>query len=350
MTGFIFSLDYEIHGNGSGNFEKLVLEPTEKMLSIFEEYGAKLSIMVEVAEFLALKKYGKFESIVERVEEQLKNSLSRNHDIQLHLHPQWFDATYERGHWLLRNERYSLAHLPKETISTYITIGKDYLEAIGKQVKQNYKCVAFRAGNWLIQPSRNIVDALEEAGFLYDTSVYKWAKLRKGNFSSDFTEAHSHLISWIVDPDDINKKADREGLREIPIFTRKVFFPSMLTYKRIMLRRKAVLERRWPSGSKLMQIASAFMLEELRDRIHQFGLFYPKKFDFCRMTFRELKNYADYTMERLGDSETLIPIVLIGHSKDFVDDGSLGRLFEYINSRYGDKIRYTTYGELQKWM
>jgi len=350
MIGFIFSLDYEIHGNGSGDFRKLLLEPTEKMLSIFEEYGAKLSIMVEVAEILALKKYGRFKPVVKRLEDQLKRALSQNHDIQLHLHPQWFDAVYEQGHWLLRNEQYSLAYLPKETIATYIGMGRDYLERIGKEAKQNYKCVAFRAGNWLIQPSRNIVDALEEAGFLYDTSVYKWAKLRKGGFSSDFTEAHSHLVSWVVDPDDINKKADRVGLREIPIFTRRVFFPRMLTYKRIILRRKAVLERHWPPGSKLRQIASTSLFEEVRDRIHQFGFFYPKKFDFCRMTFRELKNYADYTIEKLGDSESLVPIILIGHSKDFVDDGSLGRLFEYINSRYGDKIRYTTYSELKTWM
>ena len=346
MIAFIFSLDYEIHGDGSGDFGDIVLEPTEKMLSIFERYGAKLSIMVEVAEILALKKYSQFKPVVNKVEGQLKQALARNHDIQLHLHPQWFNAVYEREHWFLRNEHYSLVNLPKETISDYITIGKEYLEAIGTQVKQDYKCIAFRAGHWLIQPSRNVVDSLEEAGFLYDTSIFKWAKFQKVGFSSDFTEAYSHFSPWVVDPDDITKKADRTGLYEIPIFTRKVFFPKMLTHKRIALRKRAVLAKCKPVDSKIRHFDFVSLIREARSGISQLGFFYPKKFDFNQMTFKEMKDYTDYAISKLSDSEKILPIVLIGHSKDFIDDGSLQKLFEYINSRYKDKVKYITFSEL----
>jgi len=345
MLVLIFSLDYEVYGNGEGDFEKLILEPTNQLLLLFNKYGAKLTIMAEVAEILTLNKYEKFKPVVKSINNQLKLALSKGHDVQLHIHPQWFNAKYKKGKWILDHNEYSLAHLSKEKISRYIKIGKDYLVKIGKEVRDNYECVAFRAGSWLMQPSKNIVESLEEAGFLYDTSVFKWGRKETKLSSLDYTTAYSNLFHWRIDPLDINKRANREGLYEIPIFSRKVFITSMLSSKRLELIKKSKAHSFFEN--KEMNIAGTSFINKLRCRIGQLRFFYSKKFDFCRMTFKELKAYIDFVIKKCSDSHNLIPVVLIGHSKEFVNDGTLDRFFEYINSQYKNNFIYATFAELK---
>ena len=52
MLNVIFTIDYEIHGNGEGSPHELMVEPTRRLLDLFEKYGAKLTIMADVAEIL----------------------------------------------------------------------------------------------------------------------------------------------------------------------------------------------------------------------------------------------------------------------------------------------------------
>ncbi len=340
MLGLIFSLDYEVYGNGEGDFETLMLKPTEELLLIFKKYGAKLSIMAEVAEIMALRNHKEFDNIREKIEDQLKQALYEGHDVQLHIHPQWFNSKYENGKWVLDYNEYSLANLTKERISSIIRTSKEYLECIGKEVNDKYRCVAFRAGNWLMQPSRYIVESLEESGFLYDTSVFKWGKIQTELAFLDYIKAYSNLYPWRVNPFNINEKTDRPGLFEIPIFTRKVFITSMLTSKRLKLKKV--------SDSHVHEefVKRDKSLSKIGQGIKKFRLFYPKKFDFCRMSLNELKNYIDYAIKKCANLQSLIPVVSIGHSKDFHNDGALESLFKYLNVKYKGRFVYTTFAEL----
>ena len=53
----IFTLDYEIHGNGHGSPRDLMVEPTERMMAQFDRHGAKLTVMADVAEILRFKRH-----------------------------------------------------------------------------------------------------------------------------------------------------------------------------------------------------------------------------------------------------------------------------------------------------
>ena len=57
MLNVIFTLDYEIHGNGEGCPHELMVEPTRRLMDLFDEHGAKLTIMADVAEILKFKEY-----------------------------------------------------------------------------------------------------------------------------------------------------------------------------------------------------------------------------------------------------------------------------------------------------
>ncbi|MEZ5198998.1 MAG: hypothetical protein R2764_22245 [Bacteroidales bacterium] len=41
MFQIIFTVDYEIHGNGDGSPFDLMVEPTSRLLKQFDQYGAK---------------------------------------------------------------------------------------------------------------------------------------------------------------------------------------------------------------------------------------------------------------------------------------------------------------------
>src|SRR5260370_37471532 len=104
MFRVIFTLDYELHGNGDGRPLELMVEPTGRLLALFERYGAKLTIMADIAEILKFKEYrehfGRDDYHYESVTEQLREAVRRGHDVQLHIHSSYFNARYERGRWV----------------------------------------------------------------------------------------------------------------------------------------------------------------------------------------------------------------------------------------------------------
>jgi len=341
MLGLIFSLDYEIYGTGIGDFSNLMITPTDQLLDLFDMYGAKLTIMAEVAEIIALKKYDSFLSIAERIENQLVEAIKRGHDVQLHLHPAWFNARYDGNRWILDFDEYALVGLPFERIDSYIKQGKQYIENLLQKAESesHYQCIAFRAGNWLMQPSKNIIKALEQNGFEFDTSVYKWGFNQVGKYKLDYREAHSNVFSWVVDTQDINRNDARQGLKEIPIFTKKVFITSMLSWKRLNLE----WQLRRASKDDLSDAAQGLGSSK---KIGFFRLIHAKKFDFCRLSFREMKTFLSYAEKVTNSARAMVPIVAIGHSADFVDDGSLETFLSYVNELGSERVVWTSFNEL----
>ena len=57
MYKVLFTSDYEIHGSGMGSPKDLVVDPTARMLTQLDQFGAKLTIMADVGEILKFKEY-----------------------------------------------------------------------------------------------------------------------------------------------------------------------------------------------------------------------------------------------------------------------------------------------------
>ena len=342
MLGLIFSLDYEIYGTGKGGFSNLMIAPTSRLLDLFDKHKAKLTIMAEVAEIMALKRSGSFSPIVERIENQLVRAIERGHDVQLHLHPAWFNARYDGRRWILDFDEYALVGLPYERIRLLIQQGKEYLENLlhDAEHRSDYKCVAFRAGNWLMQPSRDIIEALEKNAIEFDTSVYKWGFGRVGQYTVDYRGAHSNIFSWTVDKEDINKEClGRRGLKEVPILTQQVFVTSMLTWKRLNLQWKLRRDSKDDVKGSNHSLGGGKKTGSLK-------LMHAKKFDFCRLSFREMKNFLAYAEDRAKSVEAMVPIVAIGHSTEFCDDGCIEDFLSYLNTLGTERIAWTTFNEL----
>ena len=80
-------------------------------------------------------------------------------------------------------------------------------------------------------------------------------------------------------------------------------------------------------------------------RLGKLRMFHPKKFDFCRLSFREMKSFLRYAIKRHGREDDIVPIVAIGHSTEFSDDGNLRRFLEYLTSARSDGVLSTTFSD-----
>src|SRR5438552_2434738 len=152
MLKAIFTLDYEIHGNGDGCPRALMVEPTERMLRQFEAHGAQLTIMADIAEILKFREYarqhGRDDYHYWEIAEQLRDAVRRGHDVQLHIHASFFNARHEEGRWQQDWSEYNFAGLGPDRLKEVVKLGKQFLESLLQPVNPRYRCNVFRAANW----------------------------------------------------------------------------------------------------------------------------------------------------------------------------------------------------------
>jgi hypothetical protein len=345
MLKVIFTLDYEIHGNGDGCPQALMVEPTSRMMDLFERYGAKLTIMAEVAEILKFRQYkerfGRDDYHYDAIAGQLRDAIRRGHDVQLHLHSSYFNAQFKAGHLEQDWPEYNFAGLPFERLDGMVRTGKDYLEDLLKPVDPTYACIAFRAANWSMSPSHNAIRALRNNGIKIDTSVFKHGR-REGIVKFDYTNAHSDLVPWPVADDNICRRDEKGELIEIPIYSERRWIGAFVTRNRL---RRAVIGRGHPiqntglHGSKTDSPPAPPQKQKLLRTLSMLTQRHAWKADFNQCTglqlIRALRR-ASQKHEQTGQEACCF--VLIGHSKLFTsfNQRSLEPFLRYVAENPAD--------------
>ena len=289
MIGLALTLDYEIYGDGEGSLSELAIKPTARFLGICDKYNIKATLFVDVAEILAMKKYDVFKDDVLRAEQQLISAHKNGHDIQLHIHPWWFDANFVNEKWQFENKIMSLSDFEADEASRKILLCKEYLTELLSPTGIDYSCNAFRAGSWSMMPTKNIFDALKIAGIKVDSSVYKWGKLDTELMKYDYTEAYSNIYPWFFSREDVNRvaKDDYDNMKclEIPIYAENKRGITFLKKKRMLLMRKvrSVVKDRSSHDTKNKPI------KRLMKNFKKLFNYRSKKLDFCKCSFGEMK-------------------------------------------------------------
>jgi|WetSurMetagenome_2_1015567.scaffolds.fasta_scaffold41210_2 hypothetical protein len=320
MFRVVFTLDYEIYGNGEGSPLSLMVAPTNKILDLFDQYGAKLTIMADFAEILKFKEYlnnyDRDDYYYNAIAEQLKHAIKTGHDVQLHVHSSYLNATYENGRWKQDWSEYNLAGLSYKRIEETIRMGKSFLEDLLRPVKPSYKCFAFRTANWSVSPSLNLVRALVKNNIIVDTSVFKFGK-RNGLVNFDYTEAFSDLIPWPIDENNVCRRASNGNLLEFPIYCENQHLWKFISPLRFF---NAFQETRHPVG--LPKGGNSLCCDGLRSScvrkpIHFFMTRHAWKMDFNQCTGRQLIQALKRAESKYSYISKDLPFVLMGHSKIF---------------------------------
>lgn len=167
----LFTLDYELFlGSRSGDVENCLIKPLNLYLDKVEPYGVRFTIFVDASYLHALKRnaaeHSQLGVDLEKVTAHLRNLQERGHDIQLHIHPQWYFSTFNGVEWMIDSSHYKLSDVERGEMKRLFGESKELLDGIvGK------KTVAFRAGGFSAQPTELLVDLFTEYGLILDSSV-----------------------------------------------------------------------------------------------------------------------------------------------------------------------------------
>jgi len=352
MLQVLFTLDYEIHGNGEGCSYQLMVEPTGKLMNLFDEYGAKLTIMADTAEIQKFCDYqeqtGRDDYHYDRIVAQLQDAIRRGHDVQLHLHTSYFNAHHEAGRWAQDWSEYNLAALPLHRLNEVVGIGKLTLERLLKPVDPDYRCVAFRAANWSMNPSKNVVQALVSNGIKIDSSVFKYGK-SAGLVNFDYQNAPSALIPWSVNENDICTLSENGKLLEVPIYSEKRWIGAFITPQRIRRLYLSQLHRisRTTAGTEGERSATVQPRGKAGQILSSLGNLHAWKGDFNQCSGRQLIHALERAESTYGCIDNDLPFVLIGHSKLFtgLNERSLRPFLHFVSS-HPDRFGFTTFAAL----
>jgi hypothetical protein len=327
MIECIFTIDYEIYGNGKGSLKELIYEPARQLKTLFDNAGAKFVVFVEAAEFEKIETF-RADSSIGDVKRQIREFHEQGFEIGLHLHPQWCNARYQNGKWVLDYSEYNLCPLRKERITEIVEGAIAYLrDVLGAP---DFTPVSFRAGNWLFQPTRTAAEVLAENGIKIDSSVFKGGLQYQHNM--DYRPAPANEDCWWFKADAATP--DPAGLMlEVPIYTQQVPFWRMLTGKRVGLQQKSSSGPR-PLKQRLYRCLDLMRWSQ------------PLKFDFCRMTLKELIGMTERAVqEKQNDNAVCRPMVAIGHTKDLVDFETVGAFLAYLKDK---EIRISVFEDLYR--
>lgn len=319
MINIIITVDYEIFGNGKGNVKKHILNPTTRLLNISDKHNVPLSIMFEIYEYLAFEKYNKELEIdfgyspVKEIKKQLQTAYKNGHDVQLHIHPQFTEMEYKQKNFLLKNPTLSVLDLKKEEVYKLIKNGKDKIESVLNF--SDYKCLALRLSNmpWIEAP-KNMLSSMDKLGL-------------KIHSLSASCEMKNKLGYW--------KLYDSQSY-EIPIHT-----VPMKIYKLFNLRNIFTLLYIWrysPPKKSFGKTERDIEKKKLKKG------YYCSKWDFSKLSFKDMIEYLEFAIKKFDYKNHEIPLIMIGHSKDFFNDKNFEKFLEITKEMYIDKgiARFTT--------
>jgi len=325
MIEFVFTVDYEIYGNGEGSLRELVYLPSEQLRSTFLRHNARFVVFPEVAQLEMIETY-RSDPDIELTKGQLRQFHETGFELGLHIHPWWYGARHEDGKWALNYDAYNLCVQPEDRIDATVKRAIGYLRRL--LAEPGFAPVSFRAGHLLFQPSNPLNRLLAEKGLKVDSSLYRGGLWHQ--YGLDYRRSPKNEPYWRF-ADDVTIPDPRGNLLEIPIYTHMAPIWRLFTSKRIGLQQVNLTTRQ--AGQKFVN--------RFRDMARPF---YPRKFDVGQMTKAEIEQMVAKVFK--NDKKAPIeyrPIVVIMHTKDPIDFAAIDSLLDLLE---GAGVKVSTFAEV----
>ena len=206
MLYLCFTCDHELFFGKNYLFEEEVLiSPTCRLLDVLESNNVKATLFTDVCSVLRYKQLG-LNEYPAKIETQLRTSLQRGHDVQLHIHPHWLKSEYINGCWNFDASGYQLQSFGFEgsnqrypDAGEIIKSSKEYLEALLGDVDPNYRCIAYRAGGLCLQPEKELLLSLKKNGIAIDSSVIKGGYVNTNLIKYNYLDT-PESVNWWMSP------------------------------------------------------------------------------------------------------------------------------------------------------
>jgi hypothetical protein len=215
--------DWELRGNGSGDIEQIQFRAMRKLVDLYDSHGVTSTFNAEVMQQLTFRKLQNAHSHLKPLagawDEHVRMAYTRGHDIELHIHPQWSNFTFENNRWKLAGD-WSLLNYDLEASYAMLSASKSYLEQLLKPLDPNYRCLSFRSGSSAIAPSTFVLRQLAELGIVFDMSLIQGLRVHTRNLQLDYTLCDEGFLPFYPQLEDARKMSDKvEPIVCIPIFS-----------------------------------------------------------------------------------------------------------------------------------
>ena len=347
MRYVVISLDYEIFGNGTGDVRQHMIDPTDRMARIADRYEIPLTVFVDMEEVMAFERHAsKLESSCgynpyTLVRRQVEDLTGRGHDTQLHLHPQWYQANFASGQWQLDETKATVDSLFEShgETSEYIGSRKAALEELaGSSAKP---VSVYRAGAFSAQPGTKLIPALVDNEFKIDSSVVHGLQYRDEHVHLDYRPAPAGKTVWRVQ-DDVAVEDARGSLWEVPITSKPGRRLNQLTFGRL----KAKFSPNVPKAQQSRLVRQLGVKKQPVQMVKFLWQPVPLKFDFHNVSSRRLLSWmANVPKPPPGNLDV---VVLIGHSKEHLDDAMFDRLLAGLKNE--PDTRVASFGEIARML
>ncbi|MBI4492011.1 MAG: hypothetical protein HY690_04390 [Chloroflexi bacterium] len=361
--------DWEVRGDGSGDMRRIQFDPMRTLVSIYGEFGLRASFNVEVMQQLYHLSYqNEFPELGELAKEWsdlVQEVYSRGHDVQLHVHPQWHNAQYRDGRWLLRSD-WSLANHTREVAKQMLGNCKSYLESLLKPINPAYRCVSFKSGAWCIAPGEHVLPALIDLGIKFDMSIAQ-GLTKDGMVSVDYRCVDEGFLPYYPELHDARRMAS--SVQPIACYPTHSFYHTPTAKVRDAAvdatARLARLSSVWshprqhaatcslrPSGTR----ADASAMERPRRRASTLLGSLKSSLRYCTsrthyvsdlslLSFPLMRRMIDDIRRRSEASGwTAVPVILANHTKDLANFEPIRKLAAYIAA--ADDLEVITLAEL----
>ncbi|MBF0212069.1 MAG: hypothetical protein HQM00_00750 [Magnetococcales bacterium] len=225
MIYILYSADYELYlGALSQPEAEVLIRPTEQLLATCHRLTIPLTLFADLACFWRYRELG-LDHFPQQAEAQLVEAIRQGHDVQTHLHPHWFRTRIENRRFLFAPEHYLLGTFspdPDERLQltcSWLQRAAHHLTALLTPHAPGYRCLAFRAGGYGLQPEASmILQALVACGYRIDSSIIPGARIVTGVQQVDFTHLPGAGHYWIDAASGLDRRAEPgSGICEIPI-------------------------------------------------------------------------------------------------------------------------------------
>jgi hypothetical protein len=342
----LLTYDHELPLGGCKDYNRGIFEPTKRILELADKKNVKLVLFTDICSAIQFKNWD-YNGYYLPYVEQLKDAVNKFHDIELHVHPHWLTTIFENGIYHPSNDKI-LSHFKDKlyplNIEGIIENSAKELNSICSLAKENYKCVAFRAGSYNIYPeTERIINALKENHIKYESSVVKdylyISDIQKEDFRGMPQKANWNILN---DP----KVNDLEGLFEVPVAS----MPVNIVERTKRIYKKFVNKDLYNSVRyNNTGFGHTGKITGIINKVTSFlNSPYILGFDFPHQDLKVLDKIIQYQL-RIYKNEEQIYLCANSHPKTMGGDYHLKLMSDFIdliNTKYSDRIEFCTFHDL----
>src|ERR1041385_141140 len=237
--------DWELSGSGAGDPHDLQFRPMRQLAKIYNKYGIRASFNAEVMQQLTFRdfqsRHPHLKSLADEWDASIQETFRHGHDIQLHTHPQWSNAEYQEGKWVLKGD-WSIVNYSSNEARQMLVRGKEYLENLLRPLNSDYRCISYRAGSWCVAPSSFMLSLLADLGILFDISIVGKLKYDTRRIKLDYSNCEEDFAPFYPTMTDARRVSNKVE-RIVCIPTNHFYGSRRLTFKHHVSKVAARLSR-----------------------------------------------------------------------------------------------------------